>query len=176
MLEFIDYSSRRGRIVPLLMQVYSLLKELAKKDKHYGQDPPEVFTTWRHKHASELLDINRRFIFALETDNRGRHVVGFLFYRHGDDNALYIEDMQLSLAKRGEATIAAGLLAKLEYDVKAKEASIYGSERLRKMTDKEILAEVGFVESFPHGYEPLGTLKEAVGALTQRYSKTKVKP
>ena len=174
MFEYIDYSGRRGRIVPLLVQVHGLLKELSKKDKLCGLEMPETYTGWRQKMSPMLLDINRRFIFAMEPDAKGgRTVVGYLFYRHGDKGRLYVDDMQVSWAKRGDAMVAAGMLAKLDYDAKAREALFFGSERLRKMQDKEILAGVGFVEKFPDGYEPLGEMKEAVAALKLRYGKAK---
>ncbi|MCL2188881.1 MAG: hypothetical protein FWC16_08155 [Defluviitaleaceae bacterium] len=171
MLEFIDYSSRRGAIVNLLPQVHGLLKELSANDKLCGLEAPEGIVGWRQKMNPLLLDITRRFVFAVDTA-KNRKLVGFLFYRHGEAGKLYIEDMQVAFGERGEM-VSAGMLAKLEYDAKAREAAFFGSERLRKMQDKEILAGVGFVEHFANGYELLGDIKEASGALKLRYGKAK---
>ena len=49
MPEFIDYSSRRGAIVPLLPKIHALLKENAEKDKLSGLEIPENLVTWRQK-------------------------------------------------------------------------------------------------------------------------------
>ncbi|MCL2605020.1 MAG: hypothetical protein FWD90_11135 [Defluviitaleaceae bacterium] len=176
MLEFIDYSTRRGAIVPLLPKIHALLKENAEKDKLCGLEPPENLVTWRQKINPMLLDISRRFVFAMEIKGpNNRDVLGFVFYRYppNEKGKLYINDMQIAYAQRGNAAVLTGLVAKLEADPNAKNAAFFGGERLKKPVDKEILAGVGFIETFPDGWEPLGNMKEALGALRLRYGRAK---
>jgi hypothetical protein len=175
MLEFIDYSSRRGAIVPLLPKVHALLKENAERDKPSGLEPPANIVTWRQQMNPQLLDISRRFVFAMEKKGAGREVVGFVFYRYDTQkkNTLYIEDMQIAWEHRNDPAILTGLITKLENDPSAKNCELFGSERLKLMADKEILAGVGFRDHFPEGWEPLGKMKEAMGSLKLRYGRGK---
>jgi hypothetical protein len=175
MMEFIDYSSRRGAIVPLLPKIHALLKELAEKDKLCGLESPVNITLWKQKINPQLLDVSRRFLFAMEIGGEKREIAGFLFYRCDprEPGKLYIEEMQIAWSCKNKAAAVAGLIAKLETDPGAKTAVFFGSERLRLMADKELLAEVGFRETFPDGWEPLGNIKEAVGSLKLRYNRGK---
>ncbi|MCL2203899.1 MAG: hypothetical protein FWB88_08170 [Defluviitaleaceae bacterium] len=176
MPEFIDYSSRRGAIVSLLPKVHALLKELSVKDKLCGLEPPETLVMWRQKINPLLLDINRRFLFAMEIAGPDkREILGYMFYRYDGSGPerVYIEDMQVAWRHRRNAGVVAGLILKLEKDPRTKNAVFYGGERLRVTTDKELLANVGFKETFPDGWEPLGNLKEATGALRIRYTRSK---
>ncbi|MCL2498727.1 MAG: hypothetical protein FWE90_00145 [Defluviitaleaceae bacterium] len=176
MPEFIDYSSRRGAIVPLLPKIHALLKENAGKERLCGLEPPENIVSWRQRFNPLLLDVSRRFIFAMEIQGSDkRDVLGFVFYRYPADKkgTVYIEDMQIAHAHRNTAAILTGLIAKLETDPNAKSAVFFGSERLKKPMDKELLAGVGFKETFPDGWEPLGNMKEALGALRVRYGRAK---
>ena len=172
MPEFIDYSSRRGAIVPLLPSVHALLKELAKKDKHYLHDAPEDLVLWRHKMEPLLLDISRRFLFALEMAGTRRTLLGFLFYRY-EGNDIYIEDKQLAWRSRSDMAVSHGLINKLERDPRAKDAVFYANDRLRKPVDKEILAAAGFKETIPGGWEKMGGINEVTAALKQRYNRGK---
>ena len=171
MPDVFDYSSRRGAIVPLLPLVHDVMKENAAKDKLRAMEPPVGIVTFRQNMGPMLLDINRRFLFAMEKKGEHRNVVGFLFYRYGEGNRVYIEDMELAWKYRGDGATVLALLAKLEFDQRVKEGDFFGSERLKKPSDKEILADVGFHESFPDGWEPLGPLKDAINALRLRYSR-----
>jgi hypothetical protein len=177
MLEIIDYSSRRGAIVPLLPKVHALLKELSEKERLCGLEPPENWVTWRQKMNPLLLDVQRRYLFAIDVEKPDkREVLGYLFYRCSPQEAdrLYIDDMQIAWAHGINPAVAEGLINKLQNDPRAKAAMFFGSERLRKMADKEILAGVGFKEHFPDGWEPLGNVREAMGALKLRYGRVKV--
>jgi hypothetical protein len=179
MVEFIDYSSRRGAIVPLLPKIHALLKENSGKDKSGSLAMPENLVIWRQKINPHLLDISWRFLFAMELKNPGqgqREVTGFIFYRYpiNQPDTLYIEDMQIAWAKRNDPTVVLGLITKFESDPKTKNAVFFGSERLKMLADKEILAGVGFKETFPDGWEPLGTAKEAMDTLKKRYGRGKV--
>ena len=93
MLEFVDYSSRRGAMVPLLPKIHALLKELAEKDKLSGVEPPENIVSWRQKTSPILLDISRRFLFAMEIKGQEKQLAGFLFYRCDpkEPGKIYIE-------------------------------------------------------------------------------------
>jgi hypothetical protein len=168
--EFIDYSARRGAIVSLLPQVHKLLKERV-------QTEPETFVMWRHKMSPCLLDINRRFLFAMQNLDVGKwEVLGFLFYRTEADfpQKMYIEDMHIGNKYKEKPALVQGLISKMERnDPRVKEAEFVGSMRLRKPIDKEILADVGFHDSFPDGWEPFGNWKDTMGALKARYDRSK---
>lgn len=170
MPEFIDYSSRRGAIVSLLPQVHKLLKERA-------ETTPETFVMWRHKMGPCLLDISRRYLFAMEKKGIGKwEVLGFLFYRVDvkSPKKMYIEDMHIANKNKDKTALVQGLITKMETnDPRVKNAKFVGSMRLRKPVDKEILADVGFVDNFPDGWEPFGTWKDTMGALKARYDRVK---
>jgi len=171
MSDVFDYSSRRGAIVPLLTAVHALLKENAEKDKIRAMEPPEGIVAFRQKMGPLLLDINRRFLFAMDIKGSQRGIVGFLFYRFGEGNRVYIEDMELAWKHRTDGNTVLAMLNKLEFDPRAKAGDFFGSERLKKPSDKEILAGAGFHEHFTDGWEPLGTVKDATGALRLRYGR-----
>lgn len=172
MFEFIDYSSRRGAIVPLLPQVHSMIKELSEKDRLGGPPTPVALTTWKRKTGLSLLDVSRRFLFALRLDGARKEVLGMIFYR-GEGSNLFIEDMHIAWKMRRNPAVLDGLIAKLQLDPRAQNAQFFGSERLKMVPDKEILAGVGFRDTFPDGWEPLGNSKEALGSLKQRYTRNK---
>lgn len=166
MLEFIDYSSRRGAVVTLLPKVHALLTENANRDKLAGIQAPEHLVTWSQKMKSGLLDIQRRFIVAVD----GGVLAGLLFYRY-QDTSLYIEDLHVAWVYRKNPLVVEGLLKKLEWDSNAKDATFFASERIKSEADKEILASVGFKQQHENGWENLGGMSAAVGALKLRYNR-----
>ena len=167
MLEFFDYSSRRGALVTLLPKIHALQTENAQKDKLAGIAPPEHIVTWQQKKKAILLDIKWRFLVALDNET----LLGIFFYRYEDTN-IYVEDLHISYSQRDNKTIVEGLLKKLEYDINAKEATFFAGERIKSESDKEILASVGFKEQHEGGWENIGTLSQAVNTLKIRYTRT----
>ena len=166
MLEFFDYSNRRGVLVGWLPKIHTLLKNNALRDTLAGIQPPEHIVTWTQKMKAGLLDINRRFLVATE----GTMLAGILFYRHENGN-VYIEDLHVDWAFRKNPQVVEGLLKKLEFDTNAKDATFYASERIKSDADKEILASVGFKESHEGGWENLGGLSTTIGILKLRYNR-----
>ena len=166
MLEFIDFSSRRGGVVNLLPKIHQLLKQNANNDKLAGNEPPEHIVTWSQKIKTQLLDIDRRFLVAKDNGI----LAGFLFYRH-DGGSLYIEDLQVAWNFRNNPAVVEGLLKKLEFDAAARDAEFFASERVKSEADKEILASVGFKQVFEDGWEKLGTMTSAIGILKLRYNR-----
>lgn len=159
--------------MPLLPRVHGLIRELAEKDKSGGPDMPETLVTWRRIMGEQLLDIHRRFLFAMDIGSGRRDVLGFIFYRCDAPERIYIEDMQIAWKERYNAAVLDGLVTKLQLDPRAKDAQFFGSEKLKLVPDKEILAGVGFRDTFPDGWEPLGDCKEAMGTLKVRYTRSK---
>jgi hypothetical protein len=175
MPEAIDYSARRGAIVPLLPKIHALMKESAALDRLGGLEPPENFVNWRQRVGAQLLDINRKWLFSMEIAGaEKRDVIGFLFYRYDAEkpDTLYVEDLLIAWAHHNDPAVLAGLLGKLENDPRAKSAAFFCGERIKAPADKELLASVGFKETFPDGWEPLGNLKEAISALKLRYTRS----
>ena len=164
MLEIMDYSSRRGVIVPILAKIHAILKENAEKDK--TQEPPPHIITWQQDKRKELLDINRRYLVALD----GNVLSGFFFYRY-DGGKIYIEDIQVAWSHRNNPHVIDGFLKKLEFDPGTKDAAFYASERVKRDADKEMLASKGFKEEHEGGFEKLGTFSQASAAIKIRYSK-----
>jgi len=171
MLEFIDYSSRRGAMVALLPKIHALLTEIAVRDKIAGITPPEHLVTWQHKARKELLEVHRHFLVAMD----GNMLAGLFFYRYDKDskekNNVYIEDVQIAWIFQKNALVLEGLLKKLEYDADARNATFFASDRIRIETNKEILASVGFKEKKEGEWENLGNFKEMANALKVRYSR-----
>lgn len=166
MLEINDYSSRRGILVPLLSKIYTMFKENAERDKLADIPPPEHLITWQHKIRKKLLDINRRFLVAMD----GGMLAGVFFYRYeGAD--IYIEDVQTAWAFRNNPYVINGFLKKLEYDHGTKEATFFVSDRIKVDSDKELLARKGFKDKYEGGWEKLGTFSQAVAAIKLRYNR-----
>jgi hypothetical protein len=174
-MEFVDYSSRRGAIVPLFPGVHNLLKELATKDKAGAPPMPETLVIWRRKMNELLMDTERRFLFALEKKGDKRDVLGYIIYRceARAPKVIYIEDMQIARERRRDPAVVEGLINKFQLDLRTRDAQFFGGEKLKMVPDKEILAEVGFRDSFPDGWEPMGNCKEAMGSLRVRYIRAK---
>lgn len=166
MIEIHDYSGRRGALVPFFPKIHAMLKENAERDKMAGLEPPEHIVTWTQKLRKVLLDINRRFIVAAD----GGNLAGVFFYRY-DATKVFIEDLQIAWAYRNNPNVIEGFLKKLEYDQAAKDATFYASERVKIDSDKEILAAKGFKTTHEDGWEELGTLQQAAGAIKIRYSR-----
>ena len=142
MLEFLDCSSRRGVLVPLIPKLHAMLTENATKDKTSGMAPPEHLITWRQKINAQLVDINRRFIYAMDNGS----LAGIFFYRYqGTD--IYIEDVQIAWTHRTNPQILEGMIKKLEYDGGARGATYFASDRIKIEANEEILAAVYRKES-----------------------------
>lgn len=174
MLEVIDYSSRRGVIVPLLGQVYALLAENAEKDKLAGLTPPANIILWKQTMNRYLVDIRRRWLFVMDDTV----VAGLMFFRFGEDpQSVYIDELQIAWLYRRNEAVLAMLLDKFQSDRSVKACTqVYAGERIKKEEAKEILASVGLSESRAGKPAPsdaddplLGTPREAVNALKLRY-------
>jgi hypothetical protein len=168
MLEINDYSSRRGVIVQLLPQIHALLKANAQ-EKLTNLVPPEHVITWTQKMRRVVLDINRRFIVAVD----GGNLAGIFFYRSDLRNGkkIFFEDVQVSSKYKNNPLVIDGFLKKLEFDQNAKDATFYASERIKIDFDKELLAAKGFKVEHEDGWEKLGDFKDAAGALKIRYNR-----
>ncbi|MCL2840545.1 MAG: hypothetical protein FWE05_07190 [Defluviitaleaceae bacterium] len=166
MLTFIDYSSRRGALVPLLPKMHKMFTENAMNDTLSGIAPPENIIIWRQKMSSRLVDISRRFLVAYDTDV----LVGILIYRY-DSTDIYIEELQISWLYRDNPNVLEGLIKKLEYDSGTKDATFFASERIKIEADKEKLAAVGISEARENGWEKLGSLPVTIAALKIRYNR-----
>jgi hypothetical protein len=166
-MEIKDFSSRRGAIVPLLPKIHAMLKENAEHDKISA--PPEHLITWTQKIRKTLLDINWRFLAALNENN----LAGIFFYRIDGTDA-FIEDVQTALSVRNNAEIIEGFIKRLEFDPSIKNATFFASERVKIESDKEMLAAKGFdVKNISeNGCEKLGTFSQACNALKLRYNRS----
>jgi hypothetical protein len=168
MLEIMDFSSRRGGLVPLLPKIHAMLTENAAKDVLAGYRQPENIILWKQKAYKELVETHRRFLLVTDVQS----VAGLLFY-HFNDSAAYIDELQTAWQYRGNTAVFNLLADKFaaNKDVKAC-TQIFAGENIKSPADKELLASVGFKETFPGGWEPLGSLPEAVNALRLRYQRS----
>lgn len=166
MLEFTDFSNRRGALVGLQTSIYNMQKDTALQDKLSLAQPPEHIISWMQKTKASLLDINRRFLVAMD----GKTLAGILFYRYQDSN-LYLEDFHIAWGYRSVPQVAEGLLLKLQQDSKAKDATFFASSQIKTDADTEILASVGFKPTHENGWENLGNMSTAIGLLKLRYNR-----
>jgi len=164
-LQINDYSGRRGVLVQFFSRIHALLKENAERNPVLV--PPEHVITWTQKMNGVLVDVNRRFFIAID----GNNLAGIFFYRYDGDRIL-IEDVQTAWAYRNNPNVIEGFLKKLEYDQGTKSATFYASERVNLDADKELLATKGFKDTHEGGFEKLGTLSQAAGALRLRYNRS----
>ena len=167
-MEIHDFSARRGALVPYFSQIHAMIKENALRDRFGNLQPPEHLVTWQHKMRKELVDINRRFVVALD----GGQLTGVLFYRV-DGTDIYIEDIQVAWAHRNNPAIIDGFLKRLEHDqtAGAKGAVFYASERIKIDMDTEKLVARGHKVERVDGWEQLGTLAQTAAALKIRYNR-----
>ena len=156
MIEVMDQSARRGAIVPLLDSVYKIIAA--------NGTPMTHIITWKQKMSKNLVDINWRFIVAIEA---GR-LVGFLFYRYQGPN-IYIEELHTAPDKKTDASIIQGLLAKLELDNGTKGAAFYINGRMQLAKREEMLAAVGLVPELENGWQCIGNLEEVKNEIKGRY-------
>jgi len=170
MLEFYDYSSRRGILVPLLPKVHALLAENARMDKVAGQEPPAHIITWQQAERKKLVDINRRFLVAME----GTALAGIFFYLHKKTETgteIYIEDLHIAWTHRNNPNVIEGLLKKMEFDPAVRDAVFYAGQRVKIEQDKEILASVGLKDERTDEWESLGSLQQTINTLKIRYNR-----
>ena len=173
-MNVVDFSRRRGIIVHLLPQVYALIKEDREGkaggghfDSPFGSVPNIVL--WTHDMRKALVDIRKKWLFALEGQ---RNVRGMMFYRIDDDGkSLYIDT--LIAAKDAQAAVLEALLVKFERDdlVKACE-DFYVSRDVKREASEEVLESVGLQDESVYndeGYQFIGDLAEAGKVLRVRY-------
>jgi hypothetical protein len=168
-MEFIDYSSRRGVLAQILPKVHEVYAANARDDKSAFLPPPEHIISWTQTMRRVVLDVNRRFLVAMD----GERLAGFLFYRVasvGQEKEVYIEDLQLAPLYRGKSGIVEGLTRKMEFDAAVKDSTVYAGERVRRDADEEMLAAKGATER-TSGYEKLGSFSKAAGHLKIRYTR-----
>jgi hypothetical protein len=169
MLEAIDYSARRGAIVPLMDRIYAVMLENAQRNRISGLPLPPNIIIWRQDFRKMLTDVCRRWVFALD----GSDLAGFLFY-HSESHSqnIFIDECMIAWAYRNNGLVFPLLLDKFQFDRQVKEAeAIFAGAHIRQEADKEILAYVGFKDGASGEYQKLGALAEAVEALKIRYGK-----
>ena len=166
MVEVQDFSSRRGAIVPVLPSVHAML---AENSKHIAStSPPEHIIIWTQKMRKILMDINRRFFLAMD----GKIVAGVFFYRIEGGN-VFFEDVHVAWTYRNNSSVVDGFVQRLEYDASLKGATFFAGKNVRSDADQEILMAKGFERGLDeNGYEKLGTLSQAAGALKARYGRS----
>lgn len=157
-MNIVDLSNRRGAIVHLLPQVYALMKA-------DGHDLPNIIL-WTHDMNKKIVDINRKWIFALQGT---KDVRGAMLYRlDADGRSVYID------AILGGSGLFDALIKKFEQDalVKAREA-FYVGRNIKREAAEEAFEAVGLADDSvfnAEGYQLLGGLSEAAGALKLRYT------
>ncbi len=165
MLEVNDYSNRRGALVPLMPKLHALLTENAEKDTLAAYAKPENIIFWKQKMGKAFLDIGNKFL--LVTD--GADIAGLMFYRI-ENGAAYLSQLQTAWRYRHNPAVLEMMLEKFVYNNEVKAcAKVFAGENIRSPRNKELLAAVGFKETFPDGWEPLGNAAEAAGTLRARY-------
>ena len=161
-MNIIDLSKRRGAIVRLLPQVYELLKEEKKGNM-------QNIVLWTHSINKSLVDAKRKWLFALEGNDK---VWGVMFYRLGDDGkSVYIDT--LAVKKTAPPGAPEAIIKKFEQDTEVKvREKFYLGRDIKKEQSEAILEGVGLQDDsvYTHeGYQPLGELTEAGRALRLRY-------
>ena len=168
MLKVTDYSNQRGGVVKLLPKIHRMFKENALTDRSGTLQDPGHLVTWQQKMSKLLVDVNWRFIAAVDGDE----LAGVLFLRFFSSDEVteaYIEEMQFSRRFYGDTAVFDAVFAKLAMDRKTGDAVFFVSERVRLEKNKEILASVGLVEVATGGFERLGSLSEARASLRIRF-------
>jgi hypothetical protein len=165
MLELTDYSNKRGGLVTLLPKIHALFTENAAKDTLARFAPPENIILWKQRYNKMVVEISRRFLIVTD----GTAIAGLMFY-HFKDGSVYLDELQIAWHYRHNQAVFNMLTERFSNsnEVKAVTA-FYAGANIKSPADKELLASVGFMETFPDGWEPLGNLAEAVGALQTRY-------
>ncbi len=165
MLEITDYSNRRGGLVPLLPKIHALFAENAAKDALARFAPPQNIILWKQRYHKLVVEINRRFVLVAD----GSAIAGLMFY-HFRDKAVYLDELQVAWQYRHNQAVFNLLMDRFvnSNEVKAVTA-VFAGENIKSPADKELLASVGFTETFPDGWEPLGNVTDAAGALRTRY-------
>jgi hypothetical protein len=168
MLEITDYSGRRGGLVAFLPKIHALFAENAARDALAGFKQPENIILWKQKYSKELIEIHRRFLLVTDLQS----IAGLMFY-HFKGGAVYIDELQTAWQNRNNPAVFNMMIDKFSTSNEVKScAEIFAGTNIKSSADKELLASVGFKETFPGGWEPLGSLTEAVGALRQRYQRS----
>ncbi|MCL2399228.1 MAG: hypothetical protein FWC91_05735 [Defluviitaleaceae bacterium] len=162
-MNIVDLSGRRGAIVHLLPDVYELLK---KNDSSILNK-----VLWTHDINKVLVDINYKWVFALEGTNV---LLGMMFYQLGSDGeSVYINTLAAKNIAPGKNAILEALLKKFEQDATIKlRKSFYVSREIKREASVEILETVGLQDESVYdnnGYQLLGDLGDTVNALKIRY-------
>ena len=152
----IDYSGRRGAIVPLLPKIYELYKARGLTQDHYVH--------WSQAVRKELVDIRTKWVIA----QQGTDLKGLLQYRV-DADTLYVEVLLLQ-----PGVDVMPVLKKFERDGVVRSCgTFYFSRNLKKTTNNEILDSVGLLsepEYHENGYRRIGDLNSALTELQLRYA------
>lgn len=167
-MEFFDYSNRRGALVPVLPKVHALLADISVKDKMAALPMPEHIVTWQQQMRKTVLQINHRFLCAIDAS-----ILAGIFFYHYQGTDIYIDECQIAWTYRNNPRVLDGLLKKLEFDTGTRNATFYASDRIKKESDKEILASVGFKEEIEGDYENLGNFATMANTLKLRYGMSK---
>lgn len=163
-MEIVDLSRRRGAIVHMLSQVYDLMR-------HEGIELPNMII-WKQEMGRAVIDINRRYVFALEGT---KNVHGILFYRVSTDGRSVFLDSLIADGRRSalSAQIIDALLKKFEQDNEVKSCeSIYIGRDIKREAADEILETVGLQDDTifnTEGYQLLGGPGDAFKAIRIRY-------
>jgi hypothetical protein len=168
MLEIHDYSNRRGVLVPLLPKIHALLKETAEKETLAAFEPPEHIILWKQTMHKKLVEIHRRWLMVLD----GPALAGFMFFHFGRDKNIYLDEIRTAWAYRHNKGVFTLLHDRFINDphIKSKtDITVYGGVNIRREANQEILASVGFEQTFENNLEPLGSPSEAAAILKLRY-------
>ena len=154
----VDLSNRRGALVPIREKIYRILCR--------EHEMPN-FIYWKQENGRHVVDVNRKWLIAFNSEQDNKEPRGVLFYRLAGKE-VYIEDFAVS------GPSAAGvLITKFEYESEVKLATdFYFSERIRRETNDQILETVGLQDDSvfnEDGYQSIGDLGETVKALKVRY-------
>ncbi|MCL1999525.1 MAG: hypothetical protein FWG65_12240 [Turicibacter sp.] len=158
-VEAVDLSNRRGAIVHLLPQVYSLLQR-------NGYNPPHMIM-WNQEMKKAVVDIDRRWVFVLQN---ARYIQGMMFYRlcKEDKQAVYIDVLY-----GNQGAVIELLLTKFHRsDALKSRTNFYISRNLKRESAEELLESVGLQDESVFdaaGYQSVGDLQSAILVLRARY-------
>jgi len=145
-------------MVPIREKIYRILSR--------EHDMPNIIY-WKQENSRHVVDVNRKWLFAFNSEQDSREPKGLLFYRLAGED-VYVEDFAVS-----GPTAAGVLITKFEYEAGVKAATnFYFSQHIRRETNDQILETVGLQDDSvfdENGYQHMGGLEDVVKALKVRY-------
>jgi hypothetical protein len=166
MLEIHDYSNRRGVLVPFLPKIHKLLTETANMDKSAGIEPPVNFIIWRQEYGKRLVEVNRRWLVALD----GSLLVGVFFFHFLNESEIYLDELRVAHKYRNHNAVITLFHDRFVSDFAVKKVTaVFAGPTIKKESHQEKLAAVGFGEHYENEREPLGEPAKAAAELKRRY-------